>query len=206
LDDGVAFVQGLLTPEHVEVLKGDASLRPDGIAGSSRCRFADNLPAFLADWQSAFYRNLVPIANQWNEKLGIEYRYPTMLEEFMRRNREAGQTRPLSHIVRLRAGEDLSLQQWNEGKHVFPLQVVALLDEPGKDFQGGEFVMTERRPRMQSRPMVLPLRAGDVAVICATSRPLRGSRGYYRADLKHAVSRVRDGERVGLELLLHNGH
>lgn len=203
--EGAAVLPGLLTPEQTKALSATGSTRPESVVGGSRCFFADELPAFLAEWRSIFYRRLAPLANRWNEKLGVAYRYPGTLDEFMRRNHEAGQSQPLSHVVRLSEGEDLPLRQWRGGEHVFPLQVVALLSEPGKDFHGGEFVMTERRPRMQSRPMVLPLRAGDAAVICATSRPLHGSRGYYRADLKHAISSVRDGERIGLELLLHDG-
>ena len=159
----------------------------------------------IETWRTAFYPRLAALANRWNEKLGIDYRYPSMLDAFLQRNREAGRSRPLSHLTRLREGDYLPLKQIDEAEHAFPLQAVALLNEPGRDFRGGEFVMTERRPRMQSRPMVLPMKAGDVAIVCAGTRPLEGSRGFYRAGLKHAISRVHEGERIGLEVSFHNG-
>jgi hypothetical protein len=167
-------------------------------------RFGCRLPAPWAAWREALYRGLVPVANRWNDALDVEYRYPSELEAFLQLNREAGQTQPLSHLNRLSEGDYLALHQSNEGDHVFPLQVVALLSEPGKDFQGGEFVLTERRPRMQSRPMVLPLGPGDMAIITTAQKPFRGTRGFYRVNLKHAISRVRQGERIGVELSFHD--
>ncbi len=155
-------------------------------------------------WRSAFYRHLASIANRWHEVLSVEYRYPAKLDDFLKRNRRAGQVRPQSHLNWLGAEDYLALHQRGGGEHVFPLQVVALLSEPGGDFEGAEFVMTEQRPRMQSRPMVLPLKRADAAIICTAERPFKGSRGYYRVNLKHAVSRVRSGERVGLELSFHD--
>jgi hypothetical protein len=189
----------------MEALVRHESLASNSIGHASRLHFAGELPPLLTTWRTSFYPRLAKIANQWHAKSGIDYRYPPTLDAFVRRGHEAGQTRTLSHLTRLREGDYMPLEQVNEGEHVFPLQVVALLNEPGKDFHGGEFVMTERRPRMQSRPMVVPLKVGDVAVICSTSRPIKGSRGYYRADLKHAISRVHSGERIGLELSFHDG-
>ena len=162
------------------------------------------LPAPLAQWRTALYRRLAVIANRWNEDLGVEDRFPAQLEDFLQRNRSAGQMRAQSHLSRLGAEDHVALHQCNDGAQVFPLQIVAVLSEPGADFQGGEFVMTEQRPRMQSRPMVLPLRLGDLAVIATAERPFKGAKGYYRVNLKHAVSRVRQGERIGLELSLHD--
>jgi hypothetical protein len=109
-------------------------------------------------------------------------------------------TQPQSHLNRLRVDDYLALHQRHDGEHVFPLQIVGLLTEPGSDFQGGEFVMTEQRPRMQSRPMVLPLKLGDAAIISTAQRPFKGTKGFYRVNLKHAISRVRGGERIGVEL------
>jgi hypothetical protein len=106
--------------------------------------------------------------------------------------------------MRLREGERLGLHRHDEGEWIFPLQVVALLNEPKRDFTGGEFVMTEQRPRMQSRPMVAPLGPGDMAIIASAQRPIQGAHGYYRGHLKHAISRVRSGERIGLELVFHH--
>lgn len=158
----------------------------------------------LAPWRAAFYRRLVPIADRWNETLGIARRHPAELEDFLRLNRQAGQARALSHVSRLGPEDHVPLHRHNDGEHVFALQIVALLSEPGVDFEGGEFVMTEQRPRMQSRPMVLPLTRGDVAVIATAERPCQGTRGCYRVQLRHGISRVHRGERVGLELSFHD--
>lgn len=202
--EGYVLLPGRLPREQAEQLIHHDSLLPDDIAHASRFHFGDVLPSPLATWRAAFYPRLAALANLWNAKLGIDYRYPATLDAFLQCNRETGQTRPLSHLNRLREGDHSPLAQGNEVERAFPLQVVALLNEPGKDFRGGEFVMTERRPRMQSRPMVVPLKAGDVAIICSMSRPLEGSRGYYRADLKHAISRVHEGVRIGLTLSFHD--
>jgi len=166
--------------------------------------FGASLPAPLQVWRTAFYRHLAVIANRWNEVLGVSGRYPAELDGFLQRNRQAGQVQPQSHWSRLGAEDYVGLHQRSDGEHVFPMQIVALLSEPGKDFQGGEFVMTEQRPRMQSRPMVLPLRLGDAAIISTAERPCEGVKGYYRVNLKHAISRVRGGERTGVELLFHD--
>lgn len=166
--------------------------------------FGTQLPTPLQGWRAAFYRHLAPIASLWNERLGVVSCYPAELDEFLRCNQGAGQTRPLTHLNRLNQGDYLALHRRDQGEYVFPLQVVALLNEPGKDFHGGEMVMTEQRPRMQSRPMVLPLAAGDVAII-TVQRPVKGSKSYYRVNLKHAISRVRGGTRYGMELFFHDG-
>lgn len=160
--------------------------------------------SIVADLRTSFYKHLAPVANRWNDVLDVSHRYPGTLDAFLARNRKAGQIRSQPDLSRLRAGDYQALHQRSDGEQVFPLQLVALLSEPGKDFTGGEFVMTEQRPRMQSRPMVLPLRKGDMAVITVARRPHKGTRGYYRVNLKHAIARVRSGERVGLELLLHD--
>lgn len=167
--------------------------------------FDTTLPDPLEAWRRAFYRALAPIANRWNEALSDAYRYPADFDAFRERNRAAGQTRAQSYVSRLRAEDFVALHQRNDGEQVFPFQVVALLSEPGNDFAGGEFVMTEQRPRMQSRPMVVPLKSGDAAVICTAQRPVEGGNGVYRVNLKHAVSRVREGERVGFEVGFHEG-
>lgn len=211
--EGYAVLPGLLAPEQVHALAqrigGDAALRHEPLSSLDLGRgdlyvFQSDLPDPLAAWRKAFYEHLAPIANRWNEALDAAYRYPALLEEFLQRNREAGQTRPLSHLSRLCESDYMALHQQSEGEHVFPMQVVALLAAAGTDFTGGEFVMTEQRPRMQSRPMVLPLQRGDAAVIATAQRPLKGGKGYYRVNLKHAVSRVRSGQRIGLELSFHD--
>lgn len=166
--------------------------------------FDTSLPAPLQHWHTTFYRHLAVIANRWSEILGIDDRYPEALDEFLDHNRQAGQIQTQSHWSRLGVEDHVALHQRSDGELVFPLQVVALLSEPGADFIGGEFVMTEQRPRMQSRPMVLPLKLGDAAIITTSVRPFKGSKGHYRVNLKHAISRVRRGERIGVELTFHN--
>ncbi|WP_322028459.1 2OG-Fe(II) oxygenase [Paraburkholderia sp. J76] len=166
--------------------------------------FGAALPQPWAHWRADFYRHLAPLANRWNEMFGIADRFPEALEAFLARNRRARQTQPQSHMNRLGAGDYLALHQRNEGEHVFPLQVVALLTAPGDDFTGGELVLTEQRPRMQSRPTVVPLGLGDAAIIATAQRPFKGSSGYYRVNLRHAISRVRSGERIGVELVFHD--
>ncbi|MBB1601718.1 2OG-Fe(II) oxygenase [Variovorax sp. UMC13] len=150
-------------------------------------------PAWVAELQRAFHPRLAPISARWNEALG-------------RPPRQAG-TPGVFHaaqasLSRLRAGEDQPLHDRDAEAQGFALQLVALLGEPGQDFTGGAFVMTEQRPRMQSRPLVLPLRRGDVAVIAVAQRPQVGSRGVYAVHLRHGIGRVRSGERLGLELLI----
>lgn len=210
--EGHAMLPGLLDADAVrDLVRRTESPRvvraPPSSTGPGRgdlFYFGTTLPAQLETWRTAFYRHLAGIADHWNEILGIGARHPTTLDDFLRRNREAGQTRTQSHLSRLGVEDHVPLHQCNDGAQVFPMQIVALLSEPGKDFHGGEFVMTEQRPRMQSRPMVLPLRLGDAAIICTAERPFKGTRGYYRVNLKHAVSRVRRGERIGLELSFHD--
>lgn len=210
--DGFAVLPGLLGVDVArdlarQITESDAS-RWNLDSGSSGCGeclyFGARLPSPLEELRSALYRSLVPIANRWNETLAMEQRYPAALEDFLQRNGNAGQTRPQSHLNRLGAEDFIALHQHNGGEHVFPLQVIALLSEPGIDFDGGEWVMTEQRPRMQSRPMVLPLQLGDAAIIATAQRPFKGAQGHYRVNTKHAVSRVRKGERIGLELSFHN--
>ncbi|MFM0174629.1 2OG-Fe(II) oxygenase [Paraburkholderia sediminicola] len=211
--EGYALLPGLLAPEHARDLARhtDAlkTLRRVSLASSDLGRgelfyFDAGLPAPWSAWRVTFYRYLAPVANRWNETLGSGYRYPPELEEFQKRNRQAGETEPQSHLNRLRVDDYLALHQRHDGEHVFPLQIVGLLTEPGSDFQGGEFVMTEQRPRMQSRPMVLPLKLSDAAIISTAHRPFKGTKGFYRVNLKHAISRVRGGERIGVELSFHD--
>jgi hypothetical protein len=182
----------------------DEGRTTSGAEGGESGYFDDGMPPLLNAWREALYRWLVPVANRWNGLAGIDRRFPAELDAFLEINRSAGQHRPQSHLMRLREGERLGLHRHDEGEWIFPLQVVALLNEPKRDFTGGEFVMTEQRPRMQSRPMVAPLGPGDMAIIASAQRPIQGAHGYYRGHLKHAISRVRSGERIGLELVFHH--
>jgi hypothetical protein len=211
--EGYAMLPGLLDADAVRGLKRQTEimgaahrvpLASNGMGRGELFYFANDLPAPLAAWRTKFYRHLVVIANRWNETLGAGDRYPEELDEFLRLNREAGQTQGQSRLSRLGVEDYLPLHRCDDGDPVFPLQIVALLSEPGRDFLGGEFVMTEQRPRMQSRPIVLPLQLGDAAIIGTAERPCKGARGHYRVNLKHAVGRVRQGERIGLELMFHD--
>lgn len=157
-------------------------------------------PTLLADYAAAIYCHLVPVANRWNEILGKRYRYSEVLDNSQLRRHDSGQLRGRSYLSSLIDGEYQELHQNLESAQAFPLQLIALLSEPGRDFTGGEFVITERHPRMQSRPTVLPLQASDVAIITTAQRPTQGMKGYYRVNVKHAISRVHSGKRVGLEL------
>ena len=162
------------------------------------------LPPLIAGLRTALYPRLVPVANRWNQAMGIETRFPDRLADFTARCHAAGQTRPTPLLLRYAEGDYNCLHQDLYGDHVFPLQVVLLLSKPGGDFTGGEFVMTEQRPRMQSRPLVLPLDLGDAAVIAVHHRPVHGTRGTYRVNLRHGVSRVRSGQRHTAGIIFHD--
>ncbi|MFX1681900.1 2OG-Fe(II) oxygenase [Mitsuaria sp. CC2] len=156
----------------------------------------------IEDLRKHLYERLVPTANHWHAVRDVADRYPATLDQWTAHVRGVSDDRIPPIFTRLRVDEHEALHQYGERAHAFPLQLVAVLNEPGTDFNGGEFVLTEQRPRMQSRPIVLPLRRGDLGVIAVAHRPHKGAKGYYRVSLKHAISRVRSGERIGLELLL----
>ena len=166
--------------------------------------FSYPLPDLVGSLRQAVYPHLAPIANRWNEVMRIDIRFPERHAEFIARCHAAGQLRPTPLLLQYGTDDYNCLHQDLYGEHVFPLQVVILLSEPGRDFEGGELVMTEQRPRMQSRPMVLPLRQGDAAVISVHHRPVQGTRGVYRVNLRHGVSRVRSGHRHTLGIIFHD--
>jgi hypothetical protein len=162
------------------------------------------LPEIVARMRSALYPRLAPLANRWNVALGLEPRFPDRHAQFLRRCHAAGQRRPTPLLLQYAAGDYNCLHQDLYGEHVFPLQLTVLLSEPGRDFAGGEFVLTEQRPRMQSRAEVVPLAKGDAVVFAVRHRPVRGSRGVYRVNLRHGVSRVRWGQRHTLGIIFHD--
>ena len=166
--------------------------------------FAYPLPEPLAALRPALYTRLQPVANRWNRVMDIPVSYPARHEDFLERCHAAGQTRPTPLLLQYGAGDYNCLHQDLYGDHVFPLQVAVLLSAPGRDFTGGEFVMTEQRPRMQSRPMVVPLGQGDAVVMAVHHRPVQGTRGPYRVQLRHGVSEVRSGHRHTLGLIFHD--
>jgi uncharacterized protein len=166
--------------------------------------FSYPLPTLVQNLRSAIYPRLAPIANQWNERMGIEARFPEAHSDFLDRCHAAGQQRPTPLLLQYGPGDYNCLHQDLYGEHVFPLQLAILLSEPGEDFQGGEFVLTEQRPRMQSRAEVVPLTKGDAVVFAVNSRPHRGTRGDYRVVLRHGISKLRDGRRHTLGIIFHD--
>jgi uncharacterized protein len=211
---GSAMLEKLLAPEECRDI---ASLYPeDGVFRSKVVMarhgfgrgeykyFGYPLPELIQELRTALYPRLAPIANHWNELMRIDVRYPATHAEFLERCHAAGQTRPTPLLLQYEAGDYNCLHQDLYGDLAFPLQVAILLSEPGRDHTGGEFVLTEQRPRMQSRPEVVPLRQGDAVAFAVHHRPVSGTKGYYRVNLRHGVSRVRSGRRHTLGIIFHD--
>jgi len=211
---GSAMLERLLSPDECRTLAGLYSeeerfrsrvvMAKHGFGRGEYKYFSYPLPGTVADLRSAFYPRLAPIANRWNAAMRIDVRYPQTHADFLARCHEAGQVRPTPLLLQYGAGDYNCLHQDLYGEHVFPLQVAILLSEPGTDFTGGEFVLTEQRPRMQSRAEVVPLRQGDAVIFAVHHRPVQGTRGVYRGNLRHGVSRVRSGHRHTLGVIFHD--
>ncbi|WP_431824221.1 2OG-Fe(II) oxygenase [Burkholderia sp. F1] len=211
---GCARIPGLLSAPACDAL---ASLYPHDALYRSRVvmarhgfgrgeykYFAYPLPATVDTLRSTLYPHLAPIANRWNAALGVDVRYPAAHSEFLARCHAAGQTRPTPLILQYGPDDYNCLHQDLYGEHVFPLQVAILLSAPGRDFTGGEFVLTEQRPRMQSRAEVVPLTQGDAVIFAVHGRPVQGTRGVYRVNLRHGVSRIRSGHRHTVGIIFHD--
>ncbi|VVO23502.1 2OG-Fe(II) oxygenase [Pseudomonas fluorescens] len=162
------------------------------------------LPDLVAHLRGVLYPRLVGLANRWNEQMNLPVRYPLEHQAFLERCHAAGQQRPTPLLLQYGPQDYNCLHQDLYGEHVFPLQVAILLSEPGKDFTGGEFVITEQRPRMQSRPQVMGLNKGDAVIFAVNQRPVQGVRGFYRVTLRHGVSRLHSGKRHTLGVIFHD--
>jgi hypothetical protein len=211
---GSAVLEKLLTPDECQAIaalyEDDGRFRSrvvmarHGFGKGEYKYFAYPLPDLIADFRTALYPRLAPIANDWNERMGIEQRYPAGHAALLQRCHQAGQIRPTPLLLQYGPGDYNCLHQDLYGELAFPLQVAILLSEPGRDFTGGEFVLTEQRPRMQSRPEVVPLRQGDGVVFAVHHRPVKGTRGSYRVNMRHGVSRLRSGRRHTLGIIFHD--
>jgi len=211
---GCAVVRALLSAEEcaglAETYADDARFRSRVVMarhgfGRGEYKYFDHpLPGLIVDLRTALYPPLARIANDWNQAMGIAVRYPDALADFLARCHRAGQRQPTPLLLTYGEGDYNCLHQDVYGEHVFPLQLTILLSRPGADFSGGEFVLTEQRPRMQSRVEVVPLGHGDGVIFPVRHRPVRGARGTYRVNLRHGVSRVHSGQRYTAGVIFHD--
>jgi len=205
---GAALLERLLMPKEcreIAALYDDDSrfrsrivMARHGFGQGEYKYFSYPLPGLIGDLRTALYPHLAPIANAWNERMGIDLRYPGKHRDFLELCHRSGQTRPTPLLLKYDAGDYNCLHQDLYGELAFPLQATILLSEPGRDFTGGEFVMTEQRPRMQSRAHVIRLAQGEAVVFAVHHRPVKGTRGTYRVNMRHGVSRLHSGQRKTL--------
>jgi uncharacterized protein len=216
---GNALLEGILSREECRALaalyseddyfRSRVVMGRHGFGRGEYKYFGYPLPDVVEGLRNALYPRLAPIANRWNlemggRDMGVNVRYPERHADFIQRCHDAGQTRPTPLLLQYGEGDYNCLHQDLYGEHVFPIQVAILLSEPGADFSGGEFVLAEQRPRMQSRPEVVPLRQGDAVAFAVHHRPIQGARGTYRVNLRHGVSRLRSGRRHTLGIIFHD--
>lgn len=211
---GNAVLEGLLSPgecqelislyEKEELFRSRVIMSRHGFGRGEYKYFEYPLPALVAELRTALYPRLAPVANLWNAAMGIGTRYPEKHAEFLRRCHEAEQTKPTPLLLKYEKDDYNCLHQDLYGEHVFPIQVAFVLSQAGKDFTGGEFILTEQRPRMQSRPEVVSLQQGDAVAFAVHHRPVAGTRGSYRVNMRHGVSRLRSGRRYTLGIIFHD--
>ena len=211
---GSAVVEKLLTPDecagiaalypHEEHFRTHIHMARHGFGKGEYRYFKYPLPELVDGLRASLYSHLAGVANSWNGRMGIDDRYPEDHASFLKRCHDVGQTRPTPLLLQYIPGDFNCLHQDLYGNLAFPIQVAILLSESGKDFTGGEFVLTEQRPRMQSRAEVVPLRRGDAVAFAVHNRPVQGSKGNYRVNLRHGVSRVRSGMRHTVGIIFHD--
>ena len=212
--EGNAIIKGTLSPDECDeirslyekenLFRSQVVMERHGFGRGEYRYFRYPLPGLIATLRTLVYPHLVPIANRWNEAMGINVRFPVKHADFIDRCHQAGQDKPTPLVLKYGTGDYNCLHQDLYGEHVFPLQLAILLSEPDKDFTGGEFVMTEQRPRMQSRPMVVPLLKGEGVVFAVRNRPVQGKKSVYRVNLRHGVSRLHSGSRHTLGIIFHD--
>ena len=200
--DACATVAGLYA--HDAPFRSRVIMARHGFGRGEYKYFAYPLPEIIAELRTALYPPLAAIANRWNDAMGIATRYPAEHDAYLARCHAAGQTRPTPLLLQYGEGDYNCLHQDLYGEHVFPLQATVLLSRPGADFTGGEFVLTEQRPRMQSRAEVVPLAQGEAVIFPVHHRPVQGTRGVYRVNMRHGVSRLRGGRRHTLGIIFHD--
>ena len=211
---GCAVLKALLTPRqcaaiaalypHDDHFRSQVHMARHGFGKGEYKYFRYPLPDLIAELRTALYARIVTIANDWNERMKITARYPRQHADYLKLCHQAGQTRPTPLLLQYVPGDYNCLHQDLYGELNFPLQVAVLLSAPGRDFTGGEFVLTEQRPRMQSRVQVVPLEQGDAVLFAVYNRPVQGSKGVYRVNLRHGVSRLRSGSRHTLGIIFHD--
>lgn len=211
---GFAVVPGLIDPAECRALAGLWPEKPrfrshvvmqrHGFGQGEYQYFAYPLPDRIEALRQALYPELAAVANRWNAELGVAKRYPPTLQGWLRQCHAGGQKRPTPLLLHYRAGDYNCLHRDLYGELVFPLQATVLLSDPAQDFSGGEFMLVEQRPRMQSRGEVVPLRQGDAVIFAVNERPVKGSRGFYRTAMKHGVSSLHQGERFTLGIIFHD--
>lgn len=213
---GWALLPGLLEPPQcgsVAALyaneigfRSQINMARHGFGRGAYRYFAYPLPPLVADLRARLYCQLAPIANRWQERLSLAPRFPADHSAFLERCHLAGQRRPTPLLLEYGKGDYNCLHQDLYGEHVFPLQIAVLLSQPDADFTGGEFVLTEQRPRMQSRAAVVPLEQGDGVIFAVNMRPVFGTRGDYRVTMRHGVSKIRSGRRHTLGIIFHDAN
>lgn len=212
--DGYAVIPSLLAADEccalgalydsADLFRSHVVMARHGFGQGEYKYFAYPLPEPVAALRTAFYPRLAGLANRWNAALGVTQHYPDEHAAYLDRCHRAGQVKPTPLLLRYRDGDYNRLHQDLYGEQVFPLQATILLSAPGKDFSGGEFVLVEQRPRMQSRAEIVPLQQGDGVIFAVHHRPGRGARGFYRVNLRHGVSRLRSGQRLTLGIIFHD--